>query len=160
MPVLSKRSDKLLIFRKPLRLVRLPSVNSSSTSPIWARRRKMFALAPARISSASVGNVSIPTAVNTMGAVKGVCSSRRDRSAYTKKSEKQIARTIMVGCEYGKRRLCQLDAGSLAVHVDFARWDRWVTVSQDDVCAGEDYERLNFKRSSGSLQQPSRWSAY
>jgi hypothetical protein len=92
MPVLNKRIGRFPMLRKSLKSVRLASVKSSNTKPISARRRKMFALNPASSSFGSTGYMSIPAIVNTIGAVRTVCSSRRETSAYPNSSRMKIDR--------------------------------------------------------------------
>ena len=97
MPVLSNRAGRLRMLRKTFRSVRLASVKSSITSPTSARWSAAFAVNPARRIPCKAGNISIPAAVNTIGAVTIVCSSRLDARLNRNRSKTKTARgTIAV----------------------------------------------------------------
>ena len=76
--MLSSRVGRALILRKTFRSVRLASVKSSITRPTSAIWSAAFAVNPALKIPCKAGNMSIPAIVNTMGAVRIVCSTRRD----------------------------------------------------------------------------------
>lgn len=76
------------MLRKVSSSVRLACVKSSKTKPISARRRKTVAFNPALMIDGRAGNIIIPAAVSTIGAVTIVPSRRRDTRLKAKRSEK------------------------------------------------------------------------
>lgn len=79
--MLSKGPGSVPMLRSTRRSVRLASVNNNSTRPSSAMRRNTAAVTPARAICTQAGYIAMPAAVNTMGAVIGVCAARFDSSA-------------------------------------------------------------------------------